>query len=133
MSGQAADLPGIWDALADAIDTESREAESLGDKPHWARLRGRVSQARYCAAQLRAALTAPPPGEAATLQKPGRPTTSLEDSLLRNIDGLNNLVRDMLQAFPDTADEQEWRDRAGALDVHDPDGQPYRAYTEEDM
>lgn len=63
----------------------------------------------------------------------GRPATSLEDAMLRNIDALNDLVRDMFQAFPDTADEPEWRDRAGALDVHDPDGQPYRALTEEDM
>ena len=43
------------------------------------------------------------------------------------------LVRDMLQAFPDTADEQEWRDRAGALGICDPDGKPYRAYTEDDL
>ena len=64
---------------------------------------------------------------------PGRPTTSLEDAMLANIDGLNDLVRDMLQSFPDTADEQEWRDRAGTLDVHDPDGHPYRAYTEDDL
>lgn len=63
----------------------------------------------------------------------GRPTTGLEDAMLRNVDGLNDLIRDMLQAFPDTADEPEWRDRAGALNVHDPDGQPYRALTEEDM
>lgn len=46
---------------------------------------------------------------------------------------LTALVRDMLQAFPDTADEQEWRDRAGGLGVQDPDGNPYRAYTEEDL
>ncbi len=46
---------------------------------------------------------------------------------------LSDLIRDMLQAFPDTADEQEWRDRAGALGVRDPDGKPYRAYTEEDL
>lgn len=63
----------------------------------------------------------------------GRPTTSLEDAMLRSIDGLNDLVRDMLQSFPDTADEQEWRDRAGALNVHDPDGMPYAAYTEADL
>lgn len=64
---------------------------------------------------------------------PGRPTTSLEDALLRNVDDLGDLVRDMLEAFPDTSGEQEWRDRAGRLDVHDTNGQPYRAYTEEDL
>lgn len=48
-------------------------------------------------------------------------------------DGLAALVRDMLQAFPDTADEQEWRDRAGALGICGPDGKPYRAYTEEGL
>lgn len=53
-------------------------------------------------------------------------------SVLTNIDGLNDLVRDMFQSFPDTADADEWRDRAGALGVRDPDGQPYRAHTEED-
>jgi len=63
----------------------------------------------------------------------GRPTTGLEDAMLRNVDGLNDLVRDILQSLPDTADEPEWRDRAGALYVHDPDGQPYRAYTEADL
>ena len=49
------------------------------------------------------------------------------------IDGLSGLVRDVLQSMPDTADEQEWRDRAGALGLCDPDGHPYRAYTEEDL
>lgn len=97
MSGQAADLPAIWDALADAIDVESREAESLDDKPHWARLRGRVSQARYCAAQLRAALTAQQPQPAT--DSPGRPTTSLEDTLLANVDRLND------------AEAEEWQER----------------------
>jgi hypothetical protein len=63
----------------------------------------------------------------------GRPATDLENAMLRNVDGLNGLVRDMLQSFPDTADEQEWRDRAGALDVRDPDGQPYAACTEADL
>jgi hypothetical protein len=64
---------------------------------------------------------------------PGRPATSLEGALLRNIDRLNDLIRDMLQSFPDTAGEQEWRDRAGALQVRDPDGQLYRAYTEDGL
>lgn len=48
-------------------------------------------------------------------------------------DALRTLIADMLQSFPDTADEQEWRDRAGALGVTDPDGQPYRAYTGDDL
>jgi hypothetical protein len=74
----------------------------------------------------------PTPPQAAP-DSPGRPTTSLEDAMLRNIDGLNDLVRDMLQSFPDTADEREWRDRAGALDVRDPDGAPYCAYTGDDL
>lgn len=63
---------------------------------------------------------------------PGRPTTSLEDSLLRNIDGLNGLVRDILQADGETTGLHEWRDRAGRLHVCDPDGQPYRAWTEDE-
>jgi hypothetical protein len=63
----------------------------------------------------------------------GRPTTSPEDAMLANIDGLNGLVRDILQSLPDTADEQQWRDRAGALNVCDPDGMPYAAYTEADL
>jgi hypothetical protein len=54
------------------------------------------------------------------------------DGQQRYIDELHDLVRDMLQSLPDTADEQEWRDRAGALSVCDPDGQPYRAHTEDD-
>jgi hypothetical protein len=53
--------------------------------------------------------------------------------LLADIDALRSLVSDMLQSLPDTADEQEWRDRAGALHVCDPGGQPYRAYTEDDL
>jgi hypothetical protein len=76
-----------------------------------------------------AARVQPAPGLAAA----GRPATSLEDAMLRNIDGLNDLVRDMLQSFPDTVDEPQWRDRAGELHVCDPDGQPYRAITEEDL
>jgi hypothetical protein len=43
------------------------------------------------------------------------------------------LVRDILQALPDTAGEQEWRERAGAAGITDPDGEPYRAWTEEDL
>jgi glycine/D-amino acid oxidase-like deaminating enzyme len=46
---------------------------------------------------------------------------------------LHALVRDMLQSFPDTADEQEWRGRAGEVGVTDPDGEPYRAYTGDDL
>jgi hypothetical protein len=76
---------------------------------------------------------APPPEPQAAPDTPGRPTTSLENAMLANIDGLNDLVRDMLQSLPDTADEQGWRDRAGTLSVCDPDGQPYRAYTEDDL
>lgn len=53
-----------------------------------------------------------------------------EDDLITEIDGLHALVRDILQSLPDTADEAQWRDRAGRLDVCDPDGQPYRAVTE---
>jgi septal ring factor EnvC (AmiA/AmiB activator) len=47
-------------------------------------------------------------------------------------DGLRSMVAAILQSMPDTADEQEWRDRAGTLGVTDPDGQPYRAWTEDD-
>lgn len=55
-------------------------------------------------------------------------------AVARALDGeLHALVRDMLQAYPDTADVEEWRDRAGSLGVTGPDGQPYRAYTEADL
>jgi hypothetical protein len=49
------------------------------------------------------------------------------------IGALTALVRDILQSLPDTADEQEWRDLAGAAGVTDPDGTPYRAWTEDDL
>jgi hypothetical protein len=62
-----------------------------------------------------------------------QPAPDLAGDLLANIDGLHTLIRDIFQSLPDTADEPEWRDRAGALHVCDPDGQPYRALTEEDM
>jgi len=91
----------------------------------------RESPTQIAVAALRAAVVAQQPQREPA--GAGRPTTSLEDALLANIDGLNDLVRDMLQSFPDTADEQEWRDRAGALGVCDPDGQPYRSYTEDDL
>jgi len=55
------------------------------------------------------------------------------DDQQRYIEKLHDLLRDMFQSLPDTADEQEWRDRAGALSVCDLDGQPYRAYTEDDL
>lgn len=55
------------------------------------------------------------------------------DGQQRYIDQLHDLIRDMLETFPDTADEQDWRDRAGHLYVHDHDGQPYHAYTEDDL
>lgn len=51
----------------------------------------------------------------------------------RQLRGLHDLVRSILQSLPDTADEPMWRDSAGALSVFDPDGQPYRAVTEEDL
>ena len=51
----------------------------------------------------------------------------------RERDGLRALVRRILQSMPDTADEPEWRDRAGALGVTDPDGEPYRAQTDDDL
>ena len=65
--------------------------------------------------------------------KKPQPASEVADELLRNIDALHGLIRDILQSMPDTADEQEWRDRAGTLHVCDPDGQPYRAYTEDDL
>lgn len=52
------------------------------------------------------------------------------DGQQRYIDDLHDLVRDILQADGETTDLHEWRDRAGALHVCDPDGQPYRAWTE---
>jgi hypothetical protein len=57
----------------------------------------------------------------------GRPATSLEDAMLRDIDGLHDLVRDMLTlrwAPGDTlAQRLAWR--AGQLHVHDAGGQPF--------
>jgi len=70
----------------------------------------------------------PPPERAAAPQATADP-----DSQQQYIDRLHDLIRDMLQSCPDTADEQEWRDRAGALHVHSTDGQPFRAYTEDDL
>lgn len=40
-------------------------------------------------------------------------------------EGYDTLIRDILQAYPDTADIVEWRDRAGKLGVLDPDGRLY--------
>jgi hypothetical protein len=48
-----------------------------------------------------------------------------------DVAALHDLVRDILQSLPDTADDYEWRDRAGRLHVCDPDGRPYRAWTED--
>ena len=61
------------------------------------------------------------------------PVPRTAGGMLRTAEALQALIRDMLQAFPDTADEPQWRDRAGALHVCDPDGKPYRALTEEDI
>ena len=55
------------------------------------------------------------------------------EKLTAERDGLRELIASILQSMPDTADEQEWRDRAGALGVTSPDGEPYRAWTEDDL
>jgi hypothetical protein len=72
--------------------------------------------------------------EAAALAvaRSARVTAQEPDEQQRYIEELHDLLRDIFQALPDTADEPEWRDRAGALSVCDLDGQPYAAATEED-
>jgi hypothetical protein len=102
------------------IDLLMRQWESNASRHSGLRPEERAVADRY-ATDLRAVLAA----DHAAQQPPAGPEPA-------DTDALRNLVRDMLQSFPDTADEPEWRDRAGALHVCDPGGQPYRAQTEED-
>jgi len=108
------ETPGYWHVRAAlAISVHALQLVKLSDRDDLAKMAGETL------AKVDAAVEAEPAPD--------------PDSQQRYIDQLHDLVRDMLEAFPDTADEQEWRDRAGALYVCDPDGQPYRAYTEDDL
>jgi hypothetical protein len=104
--------PGEWRQLYTAL------WEHAGDTPYIGRLIEAGKIPRPFGRPQAAGQSQPAPGA---------------DDQQRHIDQLHNLIRDMLQSFPDTADEPQWRDRAGELHVCDPDGQPYRAITEEDL
>jgi hypothetical protein len=99
-----------------------------------------------CARDLRHALRANAPdaedvrarfaavtAELATCRERNAAIAAQLDQYRNERDGLRALVADILQSMPDTADEQEWRDLAGTLGVTDPDGQPYRAWNEDDL
>lgn len=74
-------LAATWDGLHAALDARSREAETLDDKPHWARLRGRVAQLAYCAGQLRKVLGGGTPdvAEDAVTSEPATPVVIVFD------------------------------------------------------
>jgi hypothetical protein len=140
-----AEITSRWERW---LDDDQREAEEAGAgsaietaESHSAIYLNEIDR---LATALRAIRDAHAPGEpgfdiaSRTLDDAARaisihPAPRTAGGQLRTVEALHGLVRDMLQDMPDTADEPEWRNRAGALHVRDPYGKPYRALTEEDI
>lgn len=77
-------------AAAD-LDTLSRKPESLNDKPHWNRIRGRVASLRYSANAIRERLT------------------PAWDALARDHDEARRELAEALAMAIDTADRDEYQ------------------------